>query len=240
MFCRTWRILPISGIPQTSIMFIVKEKTKMTDNFDKIRPLLKFEEWGDFYFLQILQRKKDGNDVPNGSDNQRRLLKDWHIRSIEMLDEIKDEVVSICNENNARAYIRLNKRNMKTIAMAFAEETLKKVRTNQQFGSIYGEINSVIGRYPEPGKDNKTWIVDIDNTIVDSALVKNIKDIIANYCAPFDVEKIVAVIPTKSGVHLIARPFNHEAFNRMFSQLKLPAGNEVDIKKDNPTILYCP
>ena len=212
----------------------------MVDNFDIIKPLLTFDKHGDFYFLQLLQRKKDGVDVPNGSDNQRRLVRDYHITSIEKLDALKDEIVATCNETGARAYIRLNKRNYRTVSMAFAEETLKKARTNQEFGNTFNEINSVIGRYPEPGKGNKTWIVDIDNSTVDSNLVKDIKDIILSKCTPFDSEKIVAVIPTKSGVHLIAKPFNHEAFNKMISQLKLSIESEVDVKKDNPTVLYCP
>ena len=212
----------------------------MVDNFELIKPLLSFDKHGDFYFLQILQRKKDGCNVPNSSDNQRRLVKDYHITSTEKLDSLRDEIIASCNETGARAYIRLNKRNYRTVSMAFAEETLMKVRTNQEFGNTFNEINSVIGRYPEPGKGNKTWIVDIDNTNVDSKLVKDIKDIIVNYCQPFDVEKIVAVIPTKSGVHLITRPFNQETFYRMFSQFKLSNENEVSIKKANPTVLYAP
>ena len=213
----------------------------MVDNFELIKPLLSFDNKnGDFYFLQILQRKKDGCNVPNSSDNQRRLVKDYHITSTEKLDSLRDKIIASCNETGARAYIRLNKRNYRTVSMAFAEETLMKARTNQEFGNTFNEINSVIGRYPEPGKGNKTWIVDIDNTNVDSKLVKDIKDIIVNYCQPFDVEKIVAVIPTKSGVHLITRPFNQETFYRMFSQFKLSNENEVSIKKDNPTVLYVP
>ena len=212
----------------------------MVDNFELIKPLLSFDKHGDFYFLQILQRKKDGCNVPNSSDNQRRLVKDYHITSTEKMDSLRDEIIASCNETGARAYIRLNKRNYRTVSMAFAEETLMKARTNQEFGNTFNEINSVIGRYPEPGKGNKTWIVDIDNTNVDSKIVKDIKDIIVNYCQPFDVEKIVAFIPTKSGVHLITRPFNQETFYRMFSQIKLSNENEVDIKKDNPTVLYVP
>ena len=212
----------------------------MVDNFELIKPLLSFDKHGDFYFLQILQRKKDGCNVANSSDNQRRLVKDYHITSTEKLDSLRDKIIASCNETGARAYIRLNKRNYRTVSMAFAEETLMKSRTNQEFGNTFNEINSVIGRYPEPGKGNKTWIVDIDNTNVDSKIVKDIKDIIVNYCQPFDVEKIVAVIPTKSGVHLITRPFNHETFYRMFSQFKLSNEKEVDIKKDNPTVLYVP
>lgn len=212
----------------------------MVDNFELIKPLLSFDKHGDFYFLQLLQRKKDGCNVPNSSDNQRRLVKDYHITSTEKLDSLRDEIISSCTETGARAYIRLNKRNYRTVSMAFAEETLMKARTNQEFGNTFNEINSVIGRYPEPGKGNKTWIVDIDNTNVDSKLVNDTKDIIVNYCQPFDVEKIVAVIPTKSGVHLITKSFNQETFYRMFSQFKLSNENEVDIKKDNPTVLYAP
>ena len=111
---------------------------------------------------------------------------------------------------------------------------------NETYWKTFPDVHFVEGRYPEPGKGNKTWIVDIDNTNIDSKLVKDIKDIIVNYCQPFDVEKIVAVIPTKSGVHLITRPFNQEVFYRMFSQFKLSIENEVDIKKDNPTVLYVP
>ena len=39
----------------------------MVDNFELIKPLLHFPNHGDFYFLQLLLRKKDGLDVPNGS-----------------------------------------------------------------------------------------------------------------------------------------------------------------------------
>ena len=108
----------------------------MTDNFDIIKPLLKFNDHQDFYFLQLLLRKKDGNEVPAGSDNQRRLVRDYHITSPEMLDEIKEDVIRRCNETNARAYLRLNKRNYKTIAMAYAQETLEKARKGEQFGTF--------------------------------------------------------------------------------------------------------
>ena len=214
----------------------------MVDNFELIKPLLTFDKHGDFYFLQLLQRKKDGCNVPNGSDNQRRLVRDYHITSIEKLDALRDEIISICNETGARAYIRLNKRNYRTVSMAFAEETLMKARTNQEFGNTFNEINSVIGRYPEPGKGNKTWIVDIDDFGPDSTLVNMVMCIIREHCEPYDNEsnkKIVAVIPTRSGTHLITKPFNMQTFNK-FKGISLPEVGEIDVKKDNPTVLYCP
>lgn len=42
----------------------------MTDNFNLIRPLLNFRSEDDFYFLQILQRKKDHNNGKVNGANQ--------------------------------------------------------------------------------------------------------------------------------------------------------------------------
>lgn len=217
----------------------------MVDNFERIKPLLHFPNHGDFYFLQLLLRKKDGMDVPNGSDNQRRLVRDYHITSPEMLDEIKDEVTRICNETGCRAYIRLNKRNYRTIAMAYAQETLEKARKGEEFGNTYGEINSVIGRYPEGHKGDKTWLVDVDDFGPDSEKVKRILEIIRK-CEPLDEDddgelpkKVLAVIPTRSGTHIVSYPFNLQKFNE-FKKVELTDESEVAVLKDNPTILYCP
>lgn len=215
-----------------------KENSEMVDNFDIIKPLLKFNKHGDFYFLQLLLRKKDGVDVPNGSDNQRRLVRDYHITSVGQLDELKDEIVGLCNETSARAYIRLNKRNYRTIAMAYAQETLKKAMLGEEFGNTYNEINSVIGRYPEGHKGDKTWLVDIDDHAPDSIRVSIVKGIISK-CEPINEDKVVASIPTRTGTHLIVRPFSLQRFNQL-KQDYLTDESEVAVLKDNPTILYAP
>ena len=214
----------------------------MVDNFELIKSLLKFNDHQDFYFLQLLLRKKDGNEVPAGSDNQRRLIRDYHITSPEMLDEIKEDVVRRCNETNARAYLRLNKRNYKTIAMAYAQETLEKARMGKQFGNTYNEINSVIGRFPEGHKEDRTWLVDIDDNDPDSGVVSAVKSIIAR-CDPKDDDdnkKVIAVIPTRSGTHLIAKPFNLQKFNQIKKDELSNVESEIAVLPDNPTILYCP
>ena len=214
----------------------------MVDNFELIKPLLNFNKHGDFYFLQLLLRKKDGLDVPNGSDNQRRLVRDYHVTDVKQLDKWRDEIIRLCNETGARAYIRLNKRNWKTISMAYAQETLEKARKGEQFGNTYDEINSVIGRYPEGHKGEKTWLVDIDDFGPESERTAAVKDIIAR-CRPVGEEgepsKVVAVIPTRSGTHLIARAFNLQQFNEL-KKKELTGESEVAVLKDNPTILYAP
>lgn len=202
----------------------------MTDNFEKIRSLLDFSEPGDFYFLELLLRKKDGLNVPNGQHNASRLVKDYYITSRDRLDDIRGDVISKCNETGARAYIRLNKRNFRTVSLAFAEEMLARVRTGESFNDPRVAISSVVGRFHSAGK-NKTWIVDIDDATDDDEKVKSVAAAI-DQCEPIGVEKIVARIPTRSGVHLISRPFNASKF------VEIVRG--VDIHKDNPTVLYCP
>ena len=208
----------------------------MVDNFEIIKQLLKFENQGDFYFLQLLLRKKDGNNVPNGSDNQRRLIQDFHIVHPNQLDELKDEIIHICDRHNCRAYIRLNRRNYRTVSLAFSAEVIEVVRTGQNFRDPGAALNSAIGKNPE--RDGRTWIVDIDDHTPDSERVAKVKDIVAR-CEPFDVEKVVATIPTRSGTHLIVRPFNVQKFNE-FKKVELTDDGEVAVLKDNPTILYCP
>ena len=68
------------------------------DNFDLIRKILKFENPGDCYYLQLLRRQSDdpmidGNPDPNYHGNMHsRSLKDYLIPSIEYLDRKEEEI----------------------------------------------------------------------------------------------------------------------------------------------------
>ena len=57
-------------------MFLEMEQV---NNFDKIKPLLVFEEGVTYYFIQVIQRKKENPDLPK-SEIQRGF---WYITSIE-------------------------------------------------------------------------------------------------------------------------------------------------------------
>lgn len=211
---------------------------KEVDNFYAIRQSLKFENIGDFYFLEIIQRKKDGCNVIGSSHNSKRTIRDFYITSQDNLVERKDEIINLCRQYGARAYIRLNKRNYKTISLAFAEEMLNKLRTGNAFKNPLYEMASVVGRYHDAGKD-KTWIVDIDDVGADvrSPKVRAMIDVISR-CEPLDVNKVILALPTKTGVHLITRPFNKSRFNELLR--KEMNGEYLEIKVDNPTLLYCP
>ena len=91
----------------------------MVDNFKLIRNYLKFESEDDFYFLQIIKRKKDGPG-PNGikitgTNNKSRTIKAYYISSVEYLDSIEAEVKHLCDYFNARAMITLSRRSYKKL-----------------------------------------------------------------------------------------------------------------------------
>jgi len=87
------------------------------------------------------------------------------------------------------------------------------------FDSVVGQIKT----------HEKRWIVDID-TKDEPYLQDMIKFI--NSLRPYDISnKIEAIIPTKSGYHLITCKFDMMGFSKQY---------QVDVQKKNPTLLYLP
>lgn len=196
------------------------------DVFDKIKDLLTFESEDDFYFLQILQRKKDGNPFMNKNS---RIIKNYYIDNLQYLEDHYDEIRKLCCAFNARATIRLNKRSYKKVAL----KTLEKISTaivNGNFKSIKNAYQSACGT--EHSDPNKTWIVDIDDVSKDdiasfSEFIKFIEE-----CKPRDKKKVITTLSTRSGVHIITKPFDLKAFKNHYPQ--------IDVHKDNPINLYIP
>lgn len=303
------------------------------NNFDIIEPLLKFERDGDYYFLEIIKRAKDGHKRCNG-DNHARLIKDicidapskkkthsyakhlmcivlylimiavnivmmlsavqdkcvfeaigysmfacvfgwmcvsvsrkqmnyvnsskvlvevsenmpidlfekeYSAYSMESLERHKDEIIKLCEDNYARAYIRLNRRNIHSTSMALAEEIIAKERKHDTMANPDKMLSSIKGRTPD--EPDKTWIVDLDwekdvdgNPVIDEEYVKKIVGMIES-CTYADKKgnRIVAQVPTKNGRHLISRPFNRHEFKQKMNAAGL---QPIDIHEDNPTILY--
>ena len=215
----------------------------MVDNFEHIRSLLKFENDDDCYYVQLLRRQSDdplidGQKDPKYHGNMHsRSIKDYFIRSAEHLDDVKDDIIKLCEMFNVRAYIRLNKRRYKNIALAMLKHIAEQASSGETYSSPFHMVASAAGKANSAG-DDKTWIVDVDAEYV--PYVDRIKNIIEQ-CEPLDRQKIIDTVPTKSGLHIIAKPFNVQKFTHLWdSDLDLSAMHRIDIHKDNPTILYVP
>ena len=200
------------------------------DNFNKIKSLLSFKSEDEFYFVQILQRKKDHKDgspvAKVGSNNSSRLIKSYFIYSVEQLDQMRPEIVEVCKTFNARAGINLNSRNTKEVALEMMERLVQTIRSNNQ-SSLHRLYNTVCGQH-YAGKDN-VWIIDVDHTNM-----RDINSMIAHIeqnLQPIGL-KFKALIPSKAGFHIITSKFDSHQFG-----IDFPG---VELHKNNPTNLYIP
>ena len=208
----------------------------MVDNFKLIREYLKFESEDDFYFLQILQRKKDGPG-PNGikitgTNNKSRAIKTYCISSVEYLDKIEGEVKHLCDYFNARAMIILSRRSYKETAL------LEMVQISNMIMS--GQYINVKSSYQSSCAKSKSldkyFLIDIDEE--DLADKEFIKNYIQNEARNDKVEfgkRILLELPTKHGFHFITVPFGIQGLLNVY-----PKANDQFIHKDGPTILYVP
>lgn len=196
----------------------------MINNFDVIKPLLDFQTEDDFYFLQIIRRKKENEDL--GRNNE--VVQSFYIHSIEQLEHLKPHIIHFCEYYNARAYINLNVRSFKKVTCQCVREFAQRV-CDDNYNKPQAIFNTVCGQMG--ATRNKTWVIDIDdNQGYDKSAIKGIIDFINEECEPLDVEKFVAWIPTKNGQHIITAPFNLQRFKTLCPN--------IEVHKNNPTVLY--
>lgn len=195
----------------------------MINNIDIIKSLLNFEEDGDFYMLYILKRKKDQPEGERDNHQSVRTIKTYCVESLEYLDKRYDEIKQLCEMFKARAYIQINKQNHKDVAMNMITEIVNRIQSGQinqknVFDSVVGQVKM----------GEKRWIVDLD--IKDGDYLFDVMTTI-KICRP-EGNKIVEVIDTKNGYHLITERFDVQQFAKFYP--------DIDIQKKNPTLLYLP
>lgn len=194
----------------------------MVDNFDKVIPFLKFDDSEDFYYLQILQRKKENPQLGSNS----RVIKNYYITSVEQLEKYRDEIIELCKHFNARASLRLNRRNFRNVAFK-AMVNMANSMNNQEYSFIKKSYDRACGNGHAEPKDGKTWILDLDGEFTYEQLFA-IEDLINNSLP--EGKNTICYLPSKSGLHLITKPFDLREFRKVYP--------EIDIHKDNPTNLY--
>ena len=145
---------------------------------------------------------------------------------MDSLDRIKDEVITLCKLFGARAYINLGKRSFRKCTMMCISDMAKRAY-DEDFKKIYKVWNTVVGavKSAEP-----RWVIDLDDYTLGQVnpLIPFI-----NSLKPLDIkDKIIATIPTKSGYHLITTSFDLLNFRNKYPN--------IDVHKNNPTILYVP
>jgi len=195
----------------------------MINNIDLIKPLLNFEQEGDFYMLYVLKRKKDQPEGERDNHQSVRTIKTYCVESIEYLDKRYDEIKQLCEMFKARAYIHVQKQNHKDVSLEMMMALAQKIRDGQH--KQQGLFDSVVGQLKT---HEKRWIVDLDTNNEDE-VVRMTR--VINVTRP-EGDKIEAIIPTKNGYHFITKRFDVQMFGNVYPH--------VDIQKKNPTLLYLP
>ncbi len=203
------------------------------NNLDVILPILNFSDPEDkFYFIQIFKRRKDNP----GMKKDMIVLKSFYIHTKEKLIEKFEEIKKICDDNNARAYIRLNRRSNKQIALQSMVRISTMISMNQY--DIRNVYDAICGQFH--AEEDKTWIIDID--FIDFKISKNYRESLLDelHESLIELQKeagrepLMIGIPSKNGFHLITRPFNIKKMDTF----RFETGFHFDYHKDNPTILY--
>lgn len=184
------------------------------DNFDIVKTIMNFSSSGDFYFVQVVQRKKDGV-----IKRQYNVIKSYIIENIDQLYEKKAEMIVLCNIFKARLLLWINKRNYKKISYKLLEELVKKV-TSENY-NIKNLLTSVI----TSNASERRWIIDIDKD--NMGIVDDVENFVSKII-PKD-GKILAKVPSKNGIHLVTTPFNLIMFNKHYSDISVHRDNAINL-----------
>jgi len=210
----------------------------MIDNLTRIKPLLNFDNEGDFYMLYIFKRKKDQPEGEKDNHQSVRTIRSYCVRSIEQLEKRYDEIKLLCETFKARAYIHVQKQNHKDVSLNMMVELAQRIQSGQHeqqnlFDSVVGQLKTY----------EKRWVVDIDRKTLRPLMLAYIEykcapatkikyDETGKFCGYQRGPKIEAIIPTKNGFHLITKRFDVMEFKKRYP--------DIDIQKKNPTLLYFP
>ena len=196
-------------------------------------------------------------EAARGRNNNARCIKTYYITSVEYLENHKEEIIKLCEVFGARAYINLNAKSFEKVAFELNKQLADRLQY-KQFQHCYRLYETVVGGgynedsdkitdiydikvedTPKVNVGGKRWIIDIDEKIISPLMLGFLEyhcDPISKYeedylgfATNFN-SKIIAQIPTKSGWHLITKPFNLKQFKDKYP--------EVDVQKNNPTVLY--
>lgn len=192
----------------------------MIDNSALIAPFCPAQPDGDtFIYTELLDRgKRKGN-------NGHRLVKTFYHRSVEEFWSQWQTIKQLCDMVGVRACTRLAPRSYAKVGATFTRLVVESALTSNWAGmkSLYNRACGITT------PNQKLWLWDVDE-INDEAKA------FYDWLASLDV--VVTFVPSKRGVHIITRPFDHKG--RVRADGFLEAIQTIQLHKDNPTNLYVP
>jgi hypothetical protein len=201
------------------------------DNFNQIVDIINGKAITDdnFFFVQILKRRKENPEMTSNNITCDVL----YVKDAKDLLTKQTRIMKRCFDENARAYINLNVRSKRKVALQ-TMKIMAECIANDNYNVANAYTSAVGNTHSDP---NKTWVIDIDYDKdmpdeFNQGYVEGLSQLISNLIVETGKTPKIHKIPTKNGIHLITQPFNTQKFGEIH-------GN-IDIHKDNPTILFVP
>lgn len=213
----------------------------MTDNFKAVREMIelmgglpdenKANLLDDFYMIEIIRRGKDCPDLPAANYH----FKTYRIFSWHDYEKYENEIKTVCDVLRMRAYISVCRKKITKVVPWVIAKMAERIAHND-YKKIYGVFDSVAGPYRLKG--DSTWVVDVDGDILEAyeLAVDDTVSIICD-CKSKYKDPIIKVIPTRSGAHIISKPFDVDSFEKTWIE-KHDGVRMPEIKKNHLTLLY--
>ena len=184
----------------------------MVNNIEIIRNNLKFDKFGEFYYISIIQRSKDGILIRGAHDNARR-IRTFYVFSLEEFDKIIPFITEICDKLGARAYIEMNRKNIFKCQLECIKRLLEVIE--HQTLKSRTIMDSVVAAAPSR---DKLWLIDID--------APEVLEEVVNYIEKKNVTYYI--IPSVNGKHIITSRFDSREWYF----------ENAEIKRNAFTLLY--
>lgn len=210
--------------------------TNILNNFDLFEKyILDFstDNIGDpfIYQIDLIERKKDGVKT-SGANNSARRITSFYPESLEQWEKYKHRIIDLCDSRRGlRAYVNPSRKRASTILLQMNADIAERLKHKAYTGQNKIYASSIASC--KPSRSDSLWILDIDSDDPFTA-----EDIMA-YFADFEESPIVACLPSKSGSHIITKPFNKPVFETWLNNTYNGKADKESIVKINAlTNLY--
>lgn len=183
------------------------------DNFDKLTTLMEYESENDFYIVEVIKRRKENTDMATGA----KVLKHWFLYKGD-LERKKYDIIRLCKQENARAYLRVNRRNAERVAIKTLQVIANLLETKQFKSAALAFYSAACDYHSDP---RRIWQIDVD----DMKELQGISDYVYSLGST-----IYTVNPTINGSHILCSGFDRRHFKQLWPT--------VDIGKDANTVLF--
>lgn len=216
----------------------------MTNNFEILKSFIathcdNFDNDEDkYYVIELIKRNKDHATMRGNNIH----FKNYYINKLSDIDKYQQEIIMLCDMFGMRAYMSINYKSYERVMCDTMAEYARRIAA-QEFAKPQAIFESCSGKYFDT--HNKLWIIDVDEDDVDDEntnvfqLAMKYKRIVTDFCKPYNTQ--FDLIPTRTGLHLITKPFDVNAFNVTLKACNMREHNErthAIIKKNHITLVY--